>query len=269
MRQGMGWYKRYPHDFLDGIQGLGPELIGAYSVILDLIYARDGDTPRDDRHLAGLMGCSLRKARALTDHLLELGKLSVRDGFITNSRAETELKLTRNRREASAKGGRSKPEKRADTSKNNNLATSEPQASRVEKSREDKSRKETSKEKTVATLPAPQKKAPPKRHNKTTIPDGFPSEENIQWAVTEKHLSRLVAESQAQQFRNSAMANDRRYASWDRAWQNWIIGGLEKGWINNGKQSFNGNGHAKPSQSDIDNAAFSKAMAELQRERGQ
>ena len=66
MKQGLDWYKREPRAFLDGVQGMGPELIGAYAVLLDLMYARGGDTMRDDRHLSGILGCSVRKARATT-----------------------------------------------------------------------------------------------------------------------------------------------------------------------------------------------------------
>ncbi|MGB0855063.1 MAG: DUF1376 domain-containing protein, partial [Pikeienuella sp.] len=98
------WYKREPRRFIDGVQGLGPELIGAYSVILDLIYARDGDLPRDDRHLSGVLGCSKRKAAALTDALIELGKLSISGGKIGNPKASDVLEIRRKQRETSAKG---------------------------------------------------------------------------------------------------------------------------------------------------------------------
>ena len=85
MDRGLDWYKRDPIQFLDGVQGMGPELIGAYAVIIDLLYARAGQTPRDDRHLSGVLGCSLRKATSLTDQLILKDKISVQDGFITNA----------------------------------------------------------------------------------------------------------------------------------------------------------------------------------------
>lgn len=82
MDEGLDWYKRFPRLFLDGVQGLGPEAIGAYAVLLDLIYARGGYSRRDDRHLAGILGCSVRKARALTDALIEAGKVDVEGAFL-------------------------------------------------------------------------------------------------------------------------------------------------------------------------------------------
>lgn len=104
------WYKRDPQAFLGGVQGMGPELIGAYAVILEIIYARHGDMPRDDRHLAGVLGCSIRKARSLTEQLIALEKIKIVDGKIVNRKAsevildrkkqrENYVKLTRSERE--------------------------------------------------------------------------------------------------------------------------------------------------------------------------
>lgn len=121
MKRGLDWYKRDPIAFLDAVQGMGSETIGAYAVLLDLVYARAGQTPRDDRHLAGILGCSLRKATALTDRLIEAGKLSLEDGFITNSRAKSEAKSRRNLSETRAKSGRKGGEKSGASRKNKDL----------------------------------------------------------------------------------------------------------------------------------------------------
>jgi len=122
MRQGLPWYKREPHAFLNGIQGLGPAAIGAYAVILDLLYARDGDTPRDDRHLSGILGCSVRLARALTDQLVEAGKIEIIDGHIVNSRVENDVKHRRTIRETLVNAGRMGGEKSGEVRRNKALA---------------------------------------------------------------------------------------------------------------------------------------------------
>jgi uncharacterized protein YdaU (DUF1376 family) len=111
VRQGLQWYHRYPIAFLDGVQGLGPELIGAYAVLIDLIYARDGNTVRDDRHLAGIMGCSPQKARFLTNKLIEKNKITVsEDGTLSNPRADQQIQhktdIGGKRAAAGSKGGR-------------------------------------------------------------------------------------------------------------------------------------------------------------------
>lgn len=111
------WYKREPAAFLRGVQGMGPELIGAYTVILDILYARGGDMPRDDRHLSGVLGCSIRKARSLTEQLINLEKITIKGGKIANERASIEFEMRRNQRETRVKPTRSSDEN-APTSNN-------------------------------------------------------------------------------------------------------------------------------------------------------
>lgn len=139
MRQGLDWYKRDPRAFIDGIQGLGPELIGAYAVILDLIYARGGATTADPRHLAGVLGCSLRKARALVEALIEAEKIAEIDGEWTNKRAsiecENQLKTRRKLAESGAKGGRKVVENRSEANENKDLAQATLKHIRVDKSK--------------------------------------------------------------------------------------------------------------------------------------
>ena len=112
------WYKRDPRDFLEGVQGMGPDLIGAYAVILDILYARHGEMPRDDRHLAGVLGCSIRKARSLTEQLLAIKKIEIEGGNVVNRRALREIK----ERETNAKPTRNQRENSATLRENNNLA---------------------------------------------------------------------------------------------------------------------------------------------------
>lgn len=119
--RGLSWYKRDPIAFLDDVQGMGPELIGAYAVIMDLVHARAGETPRDDRHLAGLLGCSIRKARALTDTLAARGKIEIRGEFIVNSDVLQAEKQRRNQRESDAKPTRNDAEIAPAPNKNNSL----------------------------------------------------------------------------------------------------------------------------------------------------
>ena len=141
MRRGLDWYKRDPIAFIDAVQGMGPELIGAYAVLIDLLYARAGETPRDDRHLSGVLGCSTRKAKALTDALIESGKIELHDGFIVNSRAKSEAKPRRELSEMRANAGRIGGINSGKARKNNSLdkanASSKHEA---EKRREDKSK---------------------------------------------------------------------------------------------------------------------------------
>jgi len=121
-RSGDEWYKRAPRKFLDGVQGMGPELIGAYAVILDILYARDGDMVRDDHHLAGVMGCSKRKAAALTEGLISLGKLRIEGENIVNDAAEALIETRRKQRETEPKRARKVAENRPTFNENNVLS---------------------------------------------------------------------------------------------------------------------------------------------------
>ena len=87
----MAYYKRYPRDFIDGTTSLSLELIGAYTLILDLIYMRDGKLMDDARFIAGFLRVSLRKWTAIRDDLLEAGKLHLVEGHLINFRANSEV----------------------------------------------------------------------------------------------------------------------------------------------------------------------------------
>lgn len=212
---GLPYYKRYSRDFLDGIQGIGPELIGAYTVILDLMYARDDDElRRDDRHLAGVMGCSIRKARSLTDKLIAMGKLhETADGFIVNSRAKSELKSTRNRRETRVKQWRNGRENK----KNQTL-----KAHREESDKSIK-KKNTKKKKTprtiLETVLTPQ-----------TAADVIDHRNRLRKPLTDR-AAELLAE-QFRQVANPCLAADMMI---ERGWQ-----GFKADWYRNASEAPNG-----------------------------
>jgi len=89
---------------------MGADTIGAYIVLLDLIYARGGPVVEDARHLGGVLGCSTRLSAAMIQRLVDRGKIVRIDGRLTNPKAEDEIRkaaeITRNQTEAGAKGGR-------------------------------------------------------------------------------------------------------------------------------------------------------------------
>lgn len=117
------WHRRYHSDALAGMLSLTLEERGAYQTCLDLIYDRQGPIPDNDRLLAGYMGCSIRKWKALRERLLMLGKLIARDGMLTNARAEKEIendaKTARKHAENGLKGGRKRAENEKKANENN------------------------------------------------------------------------------------------------------------------------------------------------------
>ena len=85
------WYKRDPNAALVGMRGMTLEECGAYNIVLDLIYTHDGRLADDERFLAGWIGSDLRVWRRLRQRLLDLKKIEVADGYITNPRASVEV----------------------------------------------------------------------------------------------------------------------------------------------------------------------------------
>lgn len=83
----------YPSDFLNGVMGLSADEIAAYFIVLMLLY----DVPyagreKELKFRTGLTSFRLNKA---VSHLIELGKLSLVDGALTNHRAEQARKNPR------------------------------------------------------------------------------------------------------------------------------------------------------------------------------
>lgn len=119
------WYRRFPDNFLGGINGMTLEEKGAYSVVIDMIYQRGGPIADEPRYIAGICNCSVRKWNAIRARLIDLGKLEAIDGQLMNRRAEEELekaaKISREHAENGAKGGDKSAEMKAEAKKNNAL----------------------------------------------------------------------------------------------------------------------------------------------------
>ncbi|AKK19704.1 YdaU family protein [Candidatus Liberibacter africanus] len=119
------WYKRYPADFISGVLELTLEQKGAYSIIIDLMYDRGGSIPDNDKYIAGVCGCSIRKWRSIRIILEKSNKIFIREGNIYNTRVEKEIikaiKASEERQENGRKGGIKSSQKRLLSSKNNNL----------------------------------------------------------------------------------------------------------------------------------------------------
>lgn len=65
------------------------EMKGAFSMILDLIYQHGGMLPHDIRYISGNIGMSVRKLNEVIPMLVEIGKLNVDHGMISNTRADS------------------------------------------------------------------------------------------------------------------------------------------------------------------------------------
>lgn len=88
---GLPYYKAYPRDFIEATVGFSFEVKCAYRVIIDLIYMHGGRLRDDDRYISGQLGCSIRKWKSIRNQLIEIDKLNISQGFLSNNRADKEL----------------------------------------------------------------------------------------------------------------------------------------------------------------------------------
>lgn len=120
-------FDMYPADWLLDTSKLSFEQHGIFATIIMLIYAKRGPIPNDPEEIARkAKGCSIRKARALIQELVELGFITLSAGNLSQKRAEVELNLKRTHLESSAKGGRNKHENEARNKENKDLNSSDP-----------------------------------------------------------------------------------------------------------------------------------------------
>lgn len=110
---GLPYYKAYPRDFIEGTVGMPFEVKCAYRVVLDLIYMQGGNLPDDARYISGLLGCSIRKWKAIREALVSSGKLVISGEFLTNYRAVSQLETSRKLQEKNAENGSKSRENKA------------------------------------------------------------------------------------------------------------------------------------------------------------
>lgn len=101
------YFKFYGRDFRDGVRPLNLEEVGAYTLLLTLIYDAGGAIPDDARAIQRHLGCDPRVWKRVRQRLLDHGKLSLtRAGSLTNARAEKEIAETVRVSEIRAENGR-------------------------------------------------------------------------------------------------------------------------------------------------------------------
>jgi uncharacterized protein YdaU (DUF1376 family) len=91
----MRWYKHDPDAFAAGVAGLSPEEVGAYILILDAIYARDGLLPDNDQLIASILRCNPRTWRKVKKGLIAKGKIWNSGSNLSGKRVEFTLNEAR------------------------------------------------------------------------------------------------------------------------------------------------------------------------------
>lgn len=203
---------------MDGTEGLDDGPYRVYHVVCQLIYLHEGPIALNEQGLAGRCKQSTRAFRSNLKVLLDLGKLALNDGRLSNVRADSELEIVRENRENAAKGGRTprqrstkQRERSAKSSelasnslanKNQEQATLQNDESLKEKRRGDETREEKNVAPSGATAAAP----PPSKSE--FIPDDHALGDRIMLAQRlDKHDPRVIG--------TSYFAKKWREAGWD------------------------------------------------------
>ncbi len=99
----------YKHDIAQwrgGTVMLSDRAYRVYHVLVEEIMVNEGPVALHERSLAGKANRSVRDFKAAMEELIGFGKITVRGGFVHNSRCENELRSIRTNREHASTGGR-------------------------------------------------------------------------------------------------------------------------------------------------------------------
>ena len=106
------WFKFYPADFMNGVRGLSAQEVGLYTMLLARIYEENGPVEYHPLRLSTY--CGMREATFVKtlEKLLALGKITLRDGMLSNGRAEEEISNRSHDLKNASKAGKASAEKR-------------------------------------------------------------------------------------------------------------------------------------------------------------
>lgn len=193
----MKWYKHDPDAFAAGTAGLTLAETGAYILLIDALYSRDGEMPDDDALIARMMHVQVRTWRPIKMRLIALGKVWIADGKVFTKRVEKELKTFRELVENQSKRARKRWEQEKNIKENNHQAMPLP-AMPIQPEPEPEKKEESAK----ALSPA-------RRKPRTQLPSDWKPE------------LEFGEQGDFDKFADHARANGRLCADWPAAWRNW------------------------------------------------
>ncbi len=106
------WFKFYPADFMNGVRGLSAQEVGLYTMLLARIYEENGPVEYHPLRLSTYCGMREKTFVKTLEKLLDLGKITLRDGMLSNDRAEVEISNRSHDLKNASKAGKASAEKR-------------------------------------------------------------------------------------------------------------------------------------------------------------
>ena len=112
MKRHIPYFSFYPADFMNGVRGLSAQEVGVYTMLLCRIYEESGPVEYHPLRLATYCGMREPTFVKTVAALVDLGKLTMVSGYLSNARAEAEIAKRAHDLENSSKAGKASAEKR-------------------------------------------------------------------------------------------------------------------------------------------------------------
>ena len=106
------YFDFYPSDFMHGVRGLSAQEVGLYTMMLCRIYEENGPVEHHVMRLATYAGMRESTFEKVLAKLIELGKLQLNEGMLSNARAESEISSRANKLKIASRAGKISAEKR-------------------------------------------------------------------------------------------------------------------------------------------------------------
>lgn len=112
MKRHIPYFSFYPADFMNGVRGLSAQEVGVYTMLLCRIYEESGPVEYHPLRLSTYCGMREPTFVKTVAALVDLGKLTMVSGYLSNARAEAEIAKRAHDLENSSKAGKASAEKR-------------------------------------------------------------------------------------------------------------------------------------------------------------
>lgn len=106
------YFAFYPADFMNGVRGLTPQEVGVYTMILCRIYEENGPVEYHVRRLSTYCGMREATFTAVVEKLVDLDKLQLVDGQLSQRRAMIEIAKRADGLKIASRAGKASAEKR-------------------------------------------------------------------------------------------------------------------------------------------------------------
>ena len=202
------YFRFYPADFMHGVRGLSAQEIGVYTMILCRIYESSGPVEYNPLRLATYCGMRQATFDKVLEKLVDLDKLQMVGGMISNARADIEISKRANDLKSNSKAGKASAEKRQ---QNQQITATSVQQSF--------NHTDTDTDTDTDKIEA---KASRQTKRRCQLPSGWvPSDRNVQDAYSKQFTDEEIR-NEADKFRDHHAAKATTFADWDAGWRTWL-----------------------------------------------